>query len=302
MKTNTGAILVPAPTPSTTTNAAVDKDIRDIKGPVDIPVGWVWLAWVLGVLAAATAAFLLLRRWLRKRRAATAPEVVIPAHIRARGRLNAALQLLYDPKPFCTEVSDTVRLYLEERFEYRAPERTTDEFLDELQSSSWLSLTHKQSLADFLSRCDLVKFAKYEPTETELRSLHGSALRLVEETAPYAMAGPGRTPPLTRPSDTLSPNGVGGASVLTSPEPVKIELDGSLALPTSSVPTHALPSESQGSHEPTPHPSPLPVGRREGARTAGEGEVPSGETAEAKAGESISKLQTPGEVKPPRGQ
>jgi hypothetical protein len=150
-------------------------------------------------LAVATAAFLLIRRWLKQRRAATAPEVVLPAHIRARGRLNAALQFLYDPKPFCTEVSDTVRWYLEERFEYRAPERTTDEFLDELQSSPLLSVTHKQSLADFLSRCDLVKFAKYEPTETELRSLHDSALRLVEETAPYAMAGPGPAQPLTTP-------------------------------------------------------------------------------------------------------
>jgi hypothetical protein len=29
-----------------------------------------------------------------------------------------------------------------------------------------------------------VKFAKYEPVETELRELHSSALRLVEETEP----------------------------------------------------------------------------------------------------------------------
>jgi hypothetical protein len=29
-----------------------------------------------------------------------------------------------------------------------------------------------------------VKFAKYEPRETELRELHNSALKLVEETEP----------------------------------------------------------------------------------------------------------------------
>jgi hypothetical protein len=224
MKTNTGAILVPAPTPPGTNGATLGQDIRDIKGPVETPLGWWWLAWVLGGLAAATAVFLLLRRWLQRRRAAAAPQVIIPPHIRARGRLNAALQLLYDPKPFCTEVSDTVRWYLEERFEYRAPERTTDEFLDELQSSPLLSLTHKQSLADFLSRCDLVKFAKYEPTETELRRLHDSALRLVEETAPYAMAGPspeasvaGSIAPATSPtsvgSDSTPSPGRGGHAV-----------------------------------------------------------------------------------------
>jgi hypothetical protein len=29
-----------------------------------------------------------------------------------------------------------------------------------------------------------VKFAKYEPGENELRELHGSAVRLIEETEP----------------------------------------------------------------------------------------------------------------------
>jgi len=42
----------------------------------------------------------------------------------------------------------------------------------------------KESLGGFLESCDLVKFAKYEPREPELRELHGSALRLVEETEP----------------------------------------------------------------------------------------------------------------------
>jgi len=190
MKTNSGAVLVPPPAPPTTTNVALDEDIRDIKGPVPIPAGWTWLAWTLGALAVALAAFFLVRRWLRKRRTVAAPQVIIPPHVRARARLNAALRLLYEPKPFCIEVSDTVRWYLEERFEYRAPERTTDEFLEELQSSPLLSLSQKQSLADFLCRCDLVKFARYEPTELELRSLHDGALRLVEETAPTAMARP----------------------------------------------------------------------------------------------------------------
>ena len=65
----------------------------------------------------------------------------------------------------------------------RAPERTTEEFLGELQSSALLSLTQKRSLADFLVRCDLVKFARDEPTVEQLRELHESALRFVDETS-----------------------------------------------------------------------------------------------------------------------
>jgi hypothetical protein len=36
-----------------------------------------------------------------------------------------------------------------------------------------------------------VKFAKYEPVENELRDLHGSALRLVEETEPVEIKAEG---------------------------------------------------------------------------------------------------------------
>jgi hypothetical protein len=50
-----------------------------------------------------------------------------------------------------------------------------------------LSAEQKEKLGEFLGCCDLVKFAKYEPVENELRDLHGSALRLVEETEPQPM-------------------------------------------------------------------------------------------------------------------
>ena len=97
--------------------------------------------------------------------------------------MQEALDLLYEPRPFCILVSDAVRLYLEEAFSLRAPERTTEEFLDELQSSALLSFSQKQSLADFLMRCDLVKFARDEPTVEHLKELYESALRLVDETS-----------------------------------------------------------------------------------------------------------------------
>jgi hypothetical protein len=112
------------------------------------------------------------------------PPPIPPAHVRARQKLQEALSLIARPKPFCTMVSDTIRLYLEERFDFRAPERTTEEFLYELQGTNLLTSDQKDSLGGFLQSCDLVKFARYEPGEAELRNLHDSALRLVEETEP----------------------------------------------------------------------------------------------------------------------
>ena len=169
------------------------NDIRDIKPPVDIPNGWEWLWWTLGVLAIAAILFALWK-WWQKRRLQIPMEPPVPAHVRAKQMLEKALELIAQPKPFCILVSDTIRGYLEERFDFHAPERTTEEFLHELRGTDLLSAEQKEKLGEFLGCCDLVKFAKYEPVENELRGLHGSALRLVEETEPKPELPPVGTP------------------------------------------------------------------------------------------------------------
>ena len=161
--------------------AASLNDIHDIKPPVMIPNAWEWLWWTLAALA-ILAAGIFLWRWWQKRKANIPLVPPVPAHIRAKQKLGEALALISQPKRFCILVSDTVRFYLEERFDFRAPERTTEEFLHELQSTDRLKAEQKVKLGEFLESCDLVKFAKYEPVELELRELHSSALRLVEQT------------------------------------------------------------------------------------------------------------------------
>jgi hypothetical protein len=167
----------------TNSTASVATDIRDIKPPVEIPNGWEWLWWTLAVLAIIVLAILLWRWWQRKQANARV-EMEVPPHERARRKLQEALDYFDRPKPFCILVSDAVRLYLEERFGLRAPERTTEEFLADLSRSVALTDRQKASLQEFLTACDMVKFAKYEPRRPELESLYNSALRLIEETEP----------------------------------------------------------------------------------------------------------------------
>ena len=129
-------------------------------------------------------------KWWQYRRANVPVVPPVPAHVRAKQKLQEALGLLAQPKPFCILVSDTIRAYLEEQFDFRAPERTTEEFLHELQVTDLLLPEQKESLGKFLESCDLVKFAKYEPREPELQELHNSAVRLVEETEPAEVQSP----------------------------------------------------------------------------------------------------------------
>ncbi|MDB6015569.1 MAG: hypothetical protein JWR19_58 [Pedosphaera sp.] len=176
MKTNSPAFTQAG----AVTNA---NDIRGLKPPVAIPNFWIWV-WVgIGLIMLAAAAWFAWQYWRRK---ADEPVLVpvIPPQTRARLKLQEALALIAQPRPFCITVSDTIRLYLEERFNFHAPERTTEEFLHELSASNLLLPDQKQSLGEFLAVCDMVKFARYEPGLPELQALHGSALRLIDETEP----------------------------------------------------------------------------------------------------------------------
>jgi hypothetical protein len=191
---NTGAPPFSVPATNITAPAShLREDIRGIKAPVEIPGGWAWLWWALAAAALALVAWWLWRRSQKKEEAPSLPPLV-PPHEKALENLRQALALIDQPRPFCIAVSDAVRFYLEERFDLRAPERTTEEFLDELQSSPVLMFDQKQTLGEFLARCDLVKFARYEPSRAELEALHQAAVRLVEETQP--------PPPAANPSSS----------------------------------------------------------------------------------------------------
>ena len=190
LTTNSSALIVPAQPPATN-GAAAAPIFHDAPKPlIYIPNGWAWFFWTVVILA-LLAALYFGWRWWRKKPALVVPP--IPAHVRARRKLEQALAMISEPKLFSILVSGAIREYLEERFDFHAPERTTEEFLHELQSSLLLTRDQKASLAEFLASCDLIKFAKYEPTEMELRGLYQSALRLVNETEPRP--APANVPP-----------------------------------------------------------------------------------------------------------
>ena len=197
MASNT-TTLPQLPAGAVSTNALATSDIRDIKPPLPTR-DWTWL-W--GVLGAVLLGAVLAWWWRRRRRlGGTAPVIevdprtLVPPHVRARQRLEEALALIGTPRPFCFALTDALRWYLEEQMNLRAPERTTEEFLEEISGSPLLDTAQHGLLADFLTRCDLVKFARHHPGEPELRELHASALRLVAQTEPSQRAAMVAAPP-----------------------------------------------------------------------------------------------------------
>jgi hypothetical protein len=177
--TSTG-VAAPSPTPS---------DIRDIRGPLPIPLAWLVPLLVAGGLLLAALAFWLVRRWWRRRKLRPTPPR--PPDEVALERLAAARALL-DPahaREFSFAVSEALRLYIEDRFALRAARRTTDEFLLDLPRAPVPALAaHAAALEDFLRRSDLVKFARAPLATSEMESMLDGATRFVEDTRPGAEA------------------------------------------------------------------------------------------------------------------
>lgn len=86
----------------------------------------------------------------------------VPAHVKAMNAIDEIkenrLSIEGDQKEYYTRLTDTLRLYLEERFGFSAMEMTTREIIERLQNEDPMKVAE---LRELFETADLVKFAKY---------------------------------------------------------------------------------------------------------------------------------------------
>ena len=85
-----------------------------------------------------------------------------------------------NPYLFSIRVSDILRRYVTNQYALPVTRQTSVEFLTALAKSSPFSTNEKSLLEDFLNRCDLIKFARYEATWADSRLLLEEATRFVK--------------------------------------------------------------------------------------------------------------------------
>jgi len=159
--------------------------IADIEDVVQIPKRNSYLAlWVSGVVCIIAAACFW--RYLRRKGAIELIRIFKPAHEIAYDRLRALVEedLVKKGKikEFYERISDILRHYIEHRFNLRAPERTTEEFLIELATAQILGATDRADLGEFLRLSDLVKFAKHNPTTEQIQETFDLVKNFIEKT------------------------------------------------------------------------------------------------------------------------
>jgi hypothetical protein len=165
-------------------------DIRDIKGPESLPRNYRQLI-LWGSIAMAVALLLGGLYYVYRRRKAgkgllpKREEPQRPPHEVALQALNdlKASSLLAEGrvKEYYIQVSEIIRRYIEGRYFIIALELTTHELIENLRAAD-VEPGIVQRINEFLDSCDLVKFAKYQPTENENGEIVERAIEIVERT------------------------------------------------------------------------------------------------------------------------
>jgi hypothetical protein len=162
-------------------------ELKDIKQPMKAPIGWsdIW-PWLVGIIVLALIIFLLKKYVFNKKDEVKIekPKVIIPADITAIQQLTALdeaqLWQAGNIKQYYTELSEIIRRYTENRFNFIALELATDEIISELKSK--VNNEQLASITILLQRADLAKFAKSKPDENENKESMQLAKHFVGQT------------------------------------------------------------------------------------------------------------------------
>ncbi len=165
------------------------KAHRDIIMPIDTPLSFAEIApWLLGgllllIVIGVLVWFFRFRNSEHSLFAVTKPKE--PAHVIALRKLDTVkkekLWQIGKTKQFYSDITDTLRIYLDERYNLSTQESTTSEILQEVAGIE-ISETNRQQLREILERADLAKFAKFTPLPNENDQSLQYAYQIVEST------------------------------------------------------------------------------------------------------------------------
>lgn len=153
-------------------------ELHDIAPPVDyslIPTWAIFVATFVGLSLLGLAIWLFMRR----RKPTQPPKLPRDRAIEALERIGNDIERI-NPYQFSIRVSDILRRYVTEQYALPVTRQTSVEFLNALTKRSPFSDEERSLLEDFLSRCDLIKFARYEATTADSQLLLEEATRFVK--------------------------------------------------------------------------------------------------------------------------
>ncbi len=162
-------------------------DIRGPKPPLSLQREWAWLYMLLGILMilGITTFFLVKKFRLSDPSPLSVPVPILSAKEEALKKLEAlsASDALREGrwKEVFSMLSEILKYYLERQFHFNALEMTTFECIKELKKRK-APIEVVEKLRGVLNEADLIKFAKYFPSTSDIEHDFKLAKEVVEET------------------------------------------------------------------------------------------------------------------------
>ena len=161
--------------------------VHDIKGQIRYPVTFrevlPWVGLGLGIAGLIALAVWLIVRYARKRGGEA--EKKEPAHIVALRKLDryrgSKMWAPEKQKAFYSGITDTLREYMDARYNIGAMEMTTAEIMQSLKKTD-VSDELQGGLKDLFERADFVKFAKFTASDEDNAAALPLAVRFVTST------------------------------------------------------------------------------------------------------------------------
>ncbi len=158
-------------------------DIFDIKPPEVFGLDPDILKWSICAALALLSVFALLFFLIRRRKKKRGPEIVILPETKAIELLNSLEnEADMDGKIFYFRLSGILREYIKGRFNVTAPEMTAEELIDAIIKLE-LNKELKESIKNFASAADPIKFAGKPPVVEQMRKDLLMAKNFVRQTA-----------------------------------------------------------------------------------------------------------------------
>jgi len=157
---------------------AAQSDFHEIAPPVHYSFVPAWVVFV-GTFFGLCLIGLLIWLWKRKPKKEPPPKTPRQIALEQLETISAEIETA-NPYQFSIRVSDILRRYVTNQFALPLTRQTSIEFLTALSKASSFSADEKSLLEDFLNRCDLIKFARYEASSADSRLLLDEATRFVK--------------------------------------------------------------------------------------------------------------------------
>lgn len=149
------------------------QDIKDIKGPLEVPLDWAgYLIYIIILISVPILVYFVYKYW--KKRKQVVPDLgydpSIPPHVLA---LEALKQLEAEKlwqngyvKKYYIRLTDIVRIYFERQFKIKAMEMVTPEIISSMRTFGFEN-SLINDMSELFSLADFVKFAKHQPLPDE---------------------------------------------------------------------------------------------------------------------------------------